>query len=597
MFDITPDLRNAVAAQNALVRTDLPYRFASITLVTVLSLYYLPMTTIGIVYLAYCLVEVVGICVYRHLNRGVTVQGILLFVCSAFVGVWVFNAIPILLFLEPDPFPKLAGAMLLLIALNQCVVGRSDWMFFGLLTAIPILCAVLFMVVSFLWTFASAAEIVISVVILTIGGAYIAHGMWALNRLTSRLREALSEAEAGSRAKSRFLAAMSHEIRTPLNAICGMSELIDEEETDARTLRERTQLLRNSAQALTGILDDVLDHAKIESGRVELSLAAAVPELEIANAVEMYRSAAVEKGLKLNIRIGTNVPTYAEFDALRLRQVIGNLVSNAIKYTQSGVISVDASCRPSGAQSILSVQVSDSGRGMTPDQLSQLFTDFYRVEDKDAPKVPGTGLGLSIARRFARMMGGDITVTSQPGTGSCFTFTSAICMLERPKEITRSIPPLAPPTESSPAECCIKSILLVDDTASNRTVVKAFLKNTGVKISEACNGAEALEHLENHPVDLILLDMKMPVMDGRETLAEMERRGGRIAATPVIMLTANAAPEDRDRYLALGVSGYIAKPVKKSVLLSEIRKVSAEQREAAKTDGAQDRAQAPLPSS
>lgn len=578
MFDISPDLRNAVAAQNILVRSDLASRFASITLVTILSLYYLPFRTICPVYLAYCLVEVVGVFVYRQLKEEITVKGISLFVISAFIGVWVFNAIPLLLFMQPDAFPKLAGAMLLLIALNQCVVGRSDWMFFGILTAVPILCAVLYMIVSFLWAFASTFEIVISVVILTIGAAYVAHGMWALNRLTNRLREALNEAEAGSRAKSRFLAAMSHEIRTPLNAICGMSELIDEEETDTKTLRERTQLLRKSAQALTGILDDVLDHAKIEAGHVQLSLAAAVPELEIANAVEVYRASAADKGLQLNIRVGDEVPTYAEFDALHLRQVIGNLVSNAIKYTESGHIFVTAHCTTNGTTSVLTVEVTDSGRGMTEDQLALLFTDFYRAEDKEAPKVPGTGLGLSIARNFARMMGGDITVTSQPAVGSCFTFTSNIRVLERPKAQASPIQvPVASDTGPSRDVFGVKSILLVDDTASNRMVVRAFLKNDDFEITEAVNGAEALEHLERHPVDLILLDMKMPVMDGRETLAEMARRGGRIGETPVIMLTANAAPEDRERYLALGVSGYIAKPVKKSVLLSEIRKVAAEQ--------------------
>jgi len=577
MSNLSPELTTSVAAQNLLVRADLPYRFASITLVAVLSLYYLPLQTLGIVYLAYALVEIVGIFVYRRLKHNVTWSGILLFTVSAFLGVWVFNSIPLLLFMQSNPVSKLAGAMLLLIALNQSVIGRSDWMFFGILTAVPIICAVGYMVVSFLYSFATPMETIIAVVIMVIGTAYVANGMWALNRLTSRLRDALSEAEAGSRAKSRFLAAMSHEIRTPLNAICGMSELIDEEDTDPETRRERTLLLRKSAQALTGILDDVLDHAKVEAGRIELSLAAAAPELEIVSAVEMFRTSAGDKGLRLDISIGEDVPTYAEFDALRLRQVIGNLVSNAVKYTETGHVSIKAHCEPNGSQSLLTVEVSDSGRGMTAEQSSQLFTDFYRVEDNDAPKVPGTGLGLAIARSFARMMGGDIAVISSPTQGSCFTFTSQIRVLEKTEV------PLAPSQsdvqvyDDSTIDLGQKSILLVDDTPSNRMVVRAFLKKSEFVITEATNGAEALECLERQPVDLILLDMKMPVMDGRETLAEMARRGGRIGATPVIMLTANAAPEDRARFLALGVAGYIAKPVKKSVLLSEIRRVAADQ--------------------
>jgi len=260
-----------------------------------------------------------------------------------------------------------------------------------------------------------------------------------------------------------------------------------------------------------------------------------------------------------------------------LRQVIGNLVSNAVKFTETGHVSVVASCEPNGSHSILTVEVSDSGRGMAANQTSQLFTDFYRVEDKDAPKVPGTGLGLAIARRFARMMGGEITVYSVPTQGSCFTFTSQIRVLEGTENQPAPSLSVVEDSDDSVKVPGQKSILVVDDTPSNRMVVRAFLKKSEFEITEATNGAEALECLERNPVDLILLDMKMPVMDGRETLAEMARRGGRIGATPVIMLTANAAPEDRARFLALGVAGYIAKPVKKSVLLSEIRRVAADQ--------------------
>lgn len=571
---LSQELTNSVAAQNELVRQDLPSRVASITLVSILSLYYLPLVTVATVYFAYALVEAVGIYTHRKLKRGVTLGGILLLTTSAFIGIWVFNLIPLLLFLQPEPFPKLMGTMLLIIALNHCVVARSAWMFFGILTAVPIICVVGYMVVSVLAPIASPAESVIAVIVIVLGAGYVAHSMWALNILTDELRVALSVAESDSRAKSRFLAAMSHEIRTPLNAICGMSELIDEEDTDTETLRERTLLLRKSAQALTGILDDVLDHAKVEAGHITLSAATAAPSLEISSAVEMFRTSADKKGLQLDLTMGKGIPTYAEFDALRLRQVIGNLVSNAIKYTESGHVLVKARGTQNGALSTLTIEVTDTGRGMTQNQTSQLFTDFYRVEDKNAPTVPGTGLGLSIARRFARMMEGNITVVSTPAQGSCFTFTCPVKVLEVSEDPTFSVATQPQLHAGAPSDLGVKSILLVDDTKSNRTVVRAFLKHGDFEITEACNGAEALACLEEKPVDLVLLDMKMPVMDGQETLAEMARRGGRIAATPVIMLTANAAPEDRARFLALGIAGYIAKPVKKSVLLSEIRKVA-----------------------
>lgn len=574
MLTLSADLESSVAAQNELARADLPSRFASITLVSLLSLYYLPVPAIGLVYFAYVLVEAVGLYVYKWLSSKVTMGGIVLFAVSAFTGVWVFNSIPLLLFQEPEPFPKLIGAMLLMIALNHTVVARSAWMFFGVLTAAPIICATGYMILSFLGAFASPAEMAIASVILIIGGAYVAHSIWSLNRLTGQLRTALRDAKAGSRAKSRFLAAMSHEIRTPLNAICGMSELLNEEGADPQTLRERTSLLRKSAQALTGILDDVLDHAKVEAGQFELSLAAAAPELEIVSAVEMFRASADEKGLRLDVSIGQGLPAYAEFDALRLRQVIGNLLSNAIKYTENGKVSVVVSSEQSGELSTLRVEVFDTGRGMTAEQLSQLFTEFYRAEDKNAPSVPGTGLGLAIARRFAQMMDGDISVRSSPAKGSCFTFTCQVRVLEESEVQSDPSQSELPNCSFDALDLGVRSILLVDDTRSNRMVVSAFLKNGDCEIIEATNGAEALACLEQRPVDIVLLDMKMPVMNGRETLTEMARRGGRIGATPVIMLTANAAPEDRARYLALGAAGYIAKPIKKSVLLSEIRKVA-----------------------
>lgn len=572
MLTLSPDLRRSVSTQNDLVRADLPSRFASITLMSIMSLYFLPIRTVAAIYCIYAFVEIIGLIVYKMLAHKVTFGAVLLFTSSAFCGVWIFNAIPVMLFLQPDPFPKLMGAMLLTIALNHCVVARAAWMFFGILTAVPIICVVGYMIGSLLYSFADPIEIAIAGVVVVLGAAYMLNAMWAQHRLTSRLREALVEAEAGSRAKSRFLASMSHEIRTPLNAICGMSELIEEGHSDAELLQERTHLLRKSAQALTGILDDILDYAKIESGHFALNLDAAELRLEISSTVEMFRSQAADKGLQFDIQLDDSVPTYAKCDALRLRQVIGNLVSNAVKYTEKGVVSVNVWGEPQDGSTLLTVQVTDTGRGMTEEQAAHLFTEFYRAEDKTAPSVPGTGLGLSVARHLARLMRGDITFATRPAKGSSFTLA---CQVEAlPASEAPAIPAQAKPDERQDLGG-IRSVLLVDDTASNRMVVRAFLNNSDVEIIDAGNGAEALAQLEERSVDLVLLDMKMPVMDGQETLIEMARRGGRISATPVIMLTANAAPEDQELCRSLGAAGYLAKPVKKSVLLSEMRRVAS----------------------
>ncbi|MCA2009392.1 ATP-binding protein [Tritonibacter mobilis] len=571
MLKISPELAISVAAQNDLVRADLPTRFASITIVSLLSLFFLPATVLGAVYLAYAVTEIVGVFVYRMLAREVTWRGIVLFSTSAFVGVWIFNLIPLLLFLEQDPFLKMIGAMLLIIALNHCVVARATWIFFGFLTTIPIICVVGFIIFSFLREFATMAEMMTATIIAVIGAAYTLHALWAQHKLNARLQEALEEAEAGSRAKSRFLAAISHEIRTPLNAICGMSELIGEDNPDSPLLQERSKLLRTSALALAGILDDVLDHAKIEAGLMELSLAAAAPAVEIKSAIEVFRALAEEKGLRLEFTIDESLPAYAECDALRLRQVIGNLLSNAVKYTDKGEVTVHASAETEGDHVIIKVKVADTGRGMTPEQTERLFQDFYRVEDKSAPTVPGTGLGLPIARRFARMMNGDITLSTNPAQGSCFTFTCRVRVLE--SAVLSSVSPST--TDIKFTDLGVQSILLVDDTASNRLVVRSFLKDFDLDLIEANNGADALAILDHSSVDLVLLDMKMPVMDGQDTLLAMTARGGRIAATPVVMLTANAAPEDRELFLSLGAVGYIAKPVRKADLLTEIKRVAS----------------------
>ena len=340
MLTLSPDLKNSVATQNDLVRADLPSRFASITLMSILSLYFLPMRTVALIYFIYALVEIIGVLVYKKLARKITFGAVLLFTSSAFFGVWIFNSIPLLLFLQPDPFPKLMGAMLLTIALNHCVVARAAWMFFGILTAVPIICVVGYMIGSLLYSFADPIEIAIAAVVVVLGAAYMLNAMWAQHRLTSRLREALIEAEAEQSRQEPFPRLNEPRNPHPLNAICGMSELIEEGHSDAELLGERTHLLRKSAQALTGILDDILDYAKIESGQFALNLDAAELRLEISSTVEMFRAQAADKGLQFDIHMDETVPTYAKCDALRLRQVIGNLVSNAVKYTETGTVSV-----------------------------------------------------------------------------------------------------------------------------------------------------------------------------------------------------------------------------------------------------------------
>ncbi|MEL0438035.1 ATP-binding protein [Phycobacter sp. K97] len=573
-FTLGSDLEQVIGAQSKMVRADLPSRWASITLVSLLCFYYLPVHFLLAVYLCYVIVEIVGLLVYQSIASQATFWNSTALLLSAFLGIGVFITLPLALYVRPEPFPKLMGAMLITIAMTHSVVTRSAWLLFGVITVLPLAGALSFMLILHLYESASTIEQMIAACLVVIATLYMLNAMREQYHLTRRLRLSAEDANEASKAKSRFMASISHELRTPLNAICAMSELIEDDAGKDSVLEERAALLNKSAQGLRAILDDVLDNAKIQAGRFELYEVPADPREEISCAVEMFRPAAEEKGLNLDLKIHETVPGYAECDPLRLRQAISNLVSNAIKYTESGGVRIRACCQDKFGRTELMVEVADTGPGISENELPNLFSEFYRIEGTSTIRTPGTGLGLSIARQLARLMGGDISVSSRLGKGSQFNLAVQIRSIEAPtKPLRDGVDKLG-----SNEEIGIQKLLVVDDTASNRVVVRSLLGKAKLEISEAEDGDVALRMMEDRDFDVVLLDMQMPNLNGRETLMEMVRRGGRIGETPVIMLTANAAPEDRKEMLELGASGYISKPVRKATLLEEIRRVSSGKR-------------------
>lgn len=390
-----------------------------------------------------------------------------------------------------------------------------------------------------------------------------------LKSTQARLDAALSEARLASRAKSEFLANMSHEIRTPLNGVLGMAQVL---ETTPMSEPQKVLVsdIRDSGNLLLAIVNDVLDLSKIEAGKVEIRPEPNDLGATILSAVKLFAPRAAEKGTRLEIDLDPALAYYGRFDAVRVRQCIGNLVSNAVKFTTGGKVQVSVRV-PAGpsAENLVSVCVSDTGIGISSAAQSRLFAKFSQADGSIERTYGGTGLGLAISRRLAILMGGDITLQSEPGKGSAFTLTFRVEPCERPAEVEASASP-------DPAGSVLASgtrILVADDNAINRRVVSLLMSPLEVEIVEADNGHRVLELLDTQAFDLVLLDVHMPELDGEATIRKLREARQSWSGLPVIALTADTMNGDRERFLAMGMSGYVAKPIIVSELYAEIARV------------------------
>ncbi|MBI1359773.1 MAG: response regulator [Alphaproteobacteria bacterium] len=394
-----------------------------------------------------------------------------------------------------------------------------------------------------------------------------------LNRRKQELQRAKRAAEAASASKSAFLANMSHEIRTPLNGVMGMAQVLEGTQLDA-VQREFLSTIIESGKTLMALLNDVLDLSKIEAGKFDIVPA----DTDIAHLMRriyrLWRPRAEEKGLELSLALDTELPEWLALDSVRVQQCVSNLISNAIKFTTTGRIEAYVSSRAqANGVHLIQVRVRDTGPGMDEETLSRLFKPFAQADETISRKHGGTGLGLSITRRLAEMMGGSATVESEPGRGSTFTvsFRAAPAKANSPRSATNA--PGEPTDLRSDLKASQLRVLLVDDHPINRQVVSLFLRPFQMHIVEAVNGLEALAALEREHFDIVLLDMHMPVMDGPTTVARIRDSGQPWAGMPVVALTADAMSGDRERYLAMGMTGYLSKPVAERELLAEISKV------------------------
>jgi signal transduction histidine kinase/ActR/RegA family two-component response regulator len=380
-----------------------------------------------------------------------------------------------------------------------------------------------------------------------------------------RAQELLEKAEEASRVKSEFLASMSHEIRTPMNGVLGMIAIMSSTELSPEQ-REYLETAHSSAEALLSLLNDVLDISRMEAGRLELDQQELAPEDVVRGAADALATRAIQKGLDLRVEIAPGFPRAVFGDPARLRQVLLNLIGNAIKFTESGRVLVRAESTPDG---LLLFSVSDTGIGIPADKQQIIFEEFRQADGSDTRCYGGAGLGLGISAKLVALMGGRIWVESEVGCGSTFHFTSR---LERVPEIPRKPPALAMPENGYRNF----NILVAEDNPVNQKVATRLLEKMGHKISLVSNGREALEASARGSFDLVLMDVQMPEMDGLEAtrhIRERERETGQ--HLPIVAMTAYAMKGDRERCLAAGMDGYISKPVQSHELARIIQSGAA----------------------
>lgn len=402
-----------------------------------------------------------------------------------------------------------------------------------------------------------AIIVTLTLLALLISGGIIMYVLRAIANIQKDLLKA-DEARIANQMKSEFLANMSHEIRTPLTAIIGYSEAALQPGQTRTQRMDGIKTIHRNGKHLLALINEILDISKIEAGKLELE----INQVSIIDILEEIKSDACirikEKQLDCDLNLQYPLPLWIQSDGFRLKQILLNLVNNAIKFTESGHVIINVWCDPE--IEMIYISVKDTGIGIQQEMIEKVFESFTQADKSTTRKFGGTGLGLTLSRRLAKMLGGDLTVESVPGKGSKFTVSVSTGTLDTNDFVSDNNTPITAYKDVTAASLPVLDgrVLLVDDVKDNRTLISYFITKTGAKVDTAENGSQALDRLAARDYDLVIMDMQMPVMDGVEATQLIRARQLNV---PVVMLTANAYTEDRLRCEKAGVDDFLTKPV------------------------------------